>query len=124
MANFYHLKNIFPVIACISFDRTFFSLSEPIIPNGFLISLYNYISEVCWGRGKASIKSLDVNSGSDNTPKDSPGVKYKGFFFLIFKIYLFMAPLGLSCCARAFSSCSERGLLFVAVASLVAEHGL
>ena len=39
--------------------------------------------------------------------------------------------LGLCCCARAFSSCGERGLLFVAVrglliavASLVAEHGL
>ena len=42
-----------------------------------------------------------------------------------------MAALGLHCCARAFSSCSEWGLLFVvvrglliAVASLVAEHGL
>ena len=46
-------------------------------------------------------------------------------------IYLFMAVLGLRCCVRAFSSCGERGLLFVAVrglliavASLVAEHGL
>ena len=42
-----------------------------------------------------------------------------------------MAALGLRCCARAFSSCDERGLLFVAVrglliavASLVAEHRL
>ena len=41
-----------------------------------------------------------------------------------------MAALGLRCCVRAFSSCGERGLLFVvvcgllvAVASLVAEHG-
>ena len=46
-------------------------------------------------------------------------------------IYLFLAALGLRCCVRAFSSCGERGLLFVAVlrlliavASLVAEHGL
>ena len=46
-------------------------------------------------------------------------------------IYLFMAVLGLCCCVRAFSSCGERGLQFVAVhgllivvASLVAEHGL
>ena len=45
--------------------------------------------------------------------------------------YLFLSALGLHCCARAFSSCSERGLLFlevhgllIAVASLVAEHGL
>ena len=46
-------------------------------------------------------------------------------------VYLFLAALGLCCYARAFSSCGERGLLFVAVrgllivvASLVAEHGL
>ena len=52
------------------------------------------------------------------------------FFNLIF-IYLFMAALGLRCCARAFSSCREQGLLFVvarglliALASLVVEHGL
>ena len=30
-------------------------------------------------------------------------------FFL--KIYLFLAVLGLHCCARAFSSCGEWGLL-------------
>ena len=54
------------------------------------------------------------------------------FKFLFFSfLYLFLAALGLHCCARAFSSCGEWGLLFVAVrglliavASLVAEHGL
>ena len=53
------------------------------------------------------------------------------FFLFILYIYLFLAALGLRCCARAFSSCGERGLLFIAVrgllievASLVAEHGL
>ena len=57
------------------------------------------------------------------------------FFFLnkfihLF-IYLCLATLGLCCSARAFSSFSEWGLLFVAarglliaVASLFAEHGL
>ena len=42
-----------------------------------------------------------------------------------------MAALGLRCCVQAFSSCGERGLLFVAVhrlliavASFVVEHGL
>ena len=52
-------------------------------------------------------------------------------FIYLFKIYLFLAVLGLRCCAWAFSSCGERGLLFVAVhgllitvASLVVEHGL
>ena len=50
------------------------------------------------------------------------------FFFLI---SLFLAALGLHCYVQAFSSCSERGLLFVAmrglliaVASLVEERGL
>ena len=50
----------------------------------------------------------------------------------IFKIiYLFLAALGLCCCVPASSSCSEQGLLFIAVhgllaavASLVAEHRL
>ena len=53
------------------------------------------------------------------------------FFKLISFIYLFLAALGLRCCARAFSNCGEQGLLFVAVhrllivvASLVAQHGL
>ena len=53
------------------------------------------------------------------------------FFFFYKFIYLFLAALGLCCCTRAFSSCGERGLLFVAVhglliavASLVVEHGL
>ena len=42
-----------------------------------------------------------------------------------------MVALGLHCCTRAFYSCGGLGLLFVAVhrlliavASLVAEHGL
>ena len=50
--------------------------------------------------------------------------------FIYFYI-LFMAVLGLHFCARAFSSCGERGPLFIAVrgpltiaASLVAEHRL
>ena len=46
-------------------------------------------------------------------------------------VFLFLAALVLRCCAQAFSGCGERGLLLVvvhgrliAVASLVAEHGL
>ena len=61
----------------------------------------------------------------------------EGFFFkpvtsyCYLFIYLFMAVLGLRFCLRAFSSCGERGPLFIAVcgpltiaASLVAEHRL
>ena len=54
------------------------------------------------------------------------------FYLFICFIYSFLAVLGLRCCARAFSSCGEQGLLFVAVhgllliavASLVEEHRL
>ena len=53
------------------------------------------------------------------------------YLFIHSFIHSFMAALGLCCCTWAFSSCGERGLLFVAVrgllivvASLVAEHGL
>ena len=73
---------------------------------------------------------------STTVPPGKPHIILNGaqnslFFFLHFlKIYLFLALLGLYCCARAFSSSGERGLLFVAVrrllivvASLVAEHG-
>ena len=51
-------------------------------------------------------------------------VFYLFIYFYKF-IYLFLAALGLHCCTRAFSSCGERGLLFVAVRGLlVAEHRL
>ena len=45
------------------------------------------------------------------------------FFFnkLILFIYLFLAVLGLHCCAQAFSSCSEWELLFVVVCGLLIE---
>ena len=61
------------------------------------------------------------------------GEEVSGCFFLIFIyfIYLFLAVLGLCCCAQAFSSCDDRGLLFIvvhglliAVASVVAKHRL
>ena len=53
------------------------------------------------------------------------------FWFFFNLILFFLTALGVRCCAWTFSSCGERGLLFVAVrglliavASLVAEHGL
>ena len=56
---------------------------------------------------------------------------FLNLFYFIFYFILFLAVLGLHCCTRAFSSCGERGLLFVAVrrlliavASLIVEHGL
>ena len=62
-----------------------------------------------------------------------PKILNNFYLFLIFIylfIYLFLALQGLCCCVWAFSSCGQRGLLFVAacelltaVASLVAQHG-
>ena len=53
------------------------------------------------------------------------------FYLFIYVFIYLLAALGLHCCLRAFSSCSERGLLFIVVrgllimvASLVVEHGL
>ena len=61
----------------------------------------------------------------------SPFIFLNKFLLICSLVCLFLAALGLHCCARAFSSCGERGLLFVAVrglliavASLVPEHGL
>ena len=56
----------------------------------------------------------------------------KFIFFLTLFYYLFIfGCVGLCCCVRDFSSCSEQGLLFIVVhgllivvASLVTEHGL
>ena len=56
---------------------------------------------------------------------------YIYILFIYLFIYLFMAVLGLHFCARAFSSCGERGPLFIAAhgpliiaASPVVEHRL
>ena len=57
--------------------------------------------------------------------------RFLSFFKINLFIYLFLAVLGLPCCAWTFSGCGEWGLLFVAVcgllivvASLVVGHGL
>ena len=49
--------------------------------------------------------------GREGGRKEKKSVKQNHFFFL--------AALGLHCCAQAFSSCVERGLLFVAVRGLL-----
>ena len=56
---------------------------------------------------------------------------FSSFFKKINQLIYFWLCLGFRCCTWAFSSCGEQGLLFlevrwllIAVASLVAEHGL
>ena len=85
------------------------------------------------GKGKGNVMNVQ---GKDSKETSSNGLSSRMpcITFSLFKIlliYLFLAALGLCCCARAFSSCRERRLLFVvvrglliAVASVVEEHGL
>ena len=83
------------------------------------------------------VKKLPKTKGCSDLPnkalKASKGPDYFLFkkFIYLFYFYLFLATSGVCCCTQAFTSCGERGLLFVAVhgllivvASLVAEHGL
>ena len=70
----------------------------------------------------------------ENIPDELDDLAKDISFFLnkcIYFIFLFLAVLGLRCCAWAFSSCGKGGLLFIAVcglliavASLVTKHGL
>ena len=76
----------------------------------------------------SKLKLYPLKNNSPFSPLASPLFLF--FFKVNLFICLFLAALGLSCCARAFSSCGEWGLLFVAVhglliavASLVAEPG-
>ena len=67
-------------------------------------------------------RSESKMSGQGCVPPESPrgeSIPRLFFFLLIFLIYLFLAALGFRCCAQAFSSCSKRGLLFVAVRGLL-----
>ena len=59
------------------------------------------------------------------TIREVPGRRILFFWFVCLFIYLLLAVLGLCCCARAFSSCGERGLLFIVERGLlivVASH--
>ena len=74
------------------------------------------------GRGK-HIPQLEIHLTLDQ--------RHTLFFSNFYSFIYILAALGLRCCVWAFSSCRKRGLLFVAVhrlliamASLVAEHGL
>ena len=70
-------------------------------------------------------------SGHERLKAPESFVSWEFFCFVLFCLFIFLAVLGLHCCVRAFSSCGQRGLLFIAVcglltavASLLTEHGL
>ena len=87
---------------------------------------------ICFSFFLATLQGLwDLSSPTQDGTRAPGSESTESFFFLNLFIYLFLSALGLCCCARAFSNCGERGLLFIVVhgllivaASLVAEHGL
>ena len=89
------------------------------------IYIYTHTHTHTYIREKVRIRQIWENAKNQGSWVLSDGCTF--FFFN----YLFLAALGLCCCVRAFSSCVERRLLFIAVgglliavASLVAEHRL
>ena len=64
---------------------------------------------------------LQLNTVYVLSPSQFLEVQY-WFFSINLFIYLFLAALGLHCCAQAFSSCDEQRLLFVAVHGLQARR--
>ena len=98
-----------------------------------IIKFYNclFLGDVDKKQGQIYLNDSDhISSQNFETyRKDYPDISEKLILFL--KFIHFLAAFGLRCCARAFSSCGEWGLLFIAVhglhiavASLVAERGL
>ena len=132
---------------CISFKKYFKRLIMLFVISLNLAEVFGKTSNLFWGNAweeqlyhgifsESSFYLVHVLLLGLYLPKD---VFIGSFPLLIFKwdqlfvflnkfiyfIYLFLAVLGLRCCVRAFSSCSERGLLFVAVHELliaVASH--
>ena len=93
-----------------------------------------YLQTVMWEIHFYLFKPLSAWVSVTNSQNNIPNrrvlwVSLFAILFLKFILFIYLAALGLRCCARAFSSCGERWLLFVAVhgllvvvASLV-EHG-
>ena len=81
---------------------------------------------------KKSFQNRHFKQENETLKEATESVSLRPFFFFFFNLFTYLwLRWGLRCCAQAFSSCGEWGLLFVAVrgllvalASLVVEHGL
>ena len=99
--------------------------------SGIDFRLYQFIIIVFNFKEPPSLAGISVCVEVDKwLPSRKPDLFFFFFKFIDF-IYLFiLAALNLHCCAQSFSSCGERGLLFVVVHRLlivvasVVEHGL
>ena len=87
---------------------------------GHRLGMYLTLLEITWSFPKG-LYHYTLTSAISESSSCSISCDHwccQSFFFFnkfIYFIYLFLAALGLHCCARAFSSCGKRGLLFVAV---------
>ena len=85
----------------------------------------------CWNSGLPGCHASPSTNGTEDPRIMASSLLLSGLHTSFLFIYLLLFALGLRCCTRTFSSCGEWGLLFlavrgllIAVASLVAEHGL
>ena len=101
------MSRFFPCETLFSYDP---KCEQPFFP--FLLTVRYYLLEENLG-GRSSIKVLAA------LPTDDLWGLLFLFNVVLFIVFVFLAVLGLWCCASAFSSCGEWGLLFVVMHRLV-----
>ena len=72
-----------------------------------------------WAIKHSGPDSSQVRSSSHSLPRRSFSFSHLFIYFKNYFIYLLLAALELRCCAWAFSSCGQQGLLFIAVRGLL-----
>ena len=101
-----------------------------------VMSLVSCVGVTFWNDryGRADIWYIGKKGKCQSMARSRHFGKLCCFYFISFikkNFFFFLVALDLHCCMQVFSSCGEQGLLFIAVhglliavASLVAEHGL
>ena len=96
-------------------DAGSFRLRERRFPNLEYVSSFTVSGHCSWSGFQKYVKEGlcgNFENYQQSARQCLSGRDNLFFFFFFFPLnYLFLVVLGLRCCARAFSSCGERGLL-------------